>query len=127
MPKSISPAVSNPSRTSHLTLSDPAFAPSLLFEVHRPRYDSEKHDIRGPMNALFNAGYRVKWLASDGYESRNTKTDYESLGYGKDYIATYFSSSDRAVYEGVSNEHALDLISSSDFVRAVFLERASAT
>lgn len=105
-------------------LNDPAFAPAILFEVHRPRYDVDKHDIRAPLSALFSAGYKVKWLAADGYKSRKTREHYDSLGYGDAAVVAYFSSSDRAVFRDISNDHALDLISMSSDVRAVFLERA---
>lgn len=104
-------------------LADSDFAPSILFEVHRPRYDVEKHDIRAPLKAMFAAGYHVKWLAADGHKSRSTRDSYEQLGYGKNRIAAYFSSSDRAIYTDLSDEHALELISDSSDVRAVFLER----
>ena len=103
-------------------LIDGIFAPAILFETHRPRYDREKHDIQKPLQELFSFGYRVRWLAVDGFKEMNSRSHYRSLGYDDRSVAAYFSSSDRAVYEHMTNEHALDLISTSDTVRAVFLE-----
>lgn len=101
------------------------FSASILFEVHRPRYDFDKHDICGPLQSLFDSGYIVKWLALDGYKERNTKQQVARMGYSDSNMVAKFASSDRAVYSGISNEHALELISTSVSVRAAFLERAT--
>ncbi|MEX0762556.1 MAG: FkbM family methyltransferase [Dehalococcoidia bacterium] len=103
-------------------LADLPFKPAILFETHRPRYDAEKHDMRRPLEGLFGAGYRVKWLASDGHDSRGGSQAYAERGYGPANIEAVFKSSDRALYNGISNEHAIDLICSTDWVRAAFLE-----
>lgn len=101
------------------------FRASILFEVHRPRYDFDKHDIRGPLQSLFDHGYIVKWLAIDGYKERNTREQVAQMGYSDSNLVAKFASSDRAVYSGFSNEHALELISTSESVRAAFLERVT--
>ena len=95
-------------------------APMILFETHFPRYGPD-HDMIRPLEALFEYGYRVRYLASTW--APGTKI-IEALGYrGSEPIKTDFVT--RVLYEDIRNDHAIDLICRTGGVRTVLLEKTA--
>ena len=102
-------------------LEDTSFGPKLLFEVHQPRYDDDEYDMRGVLQALFDAGYRVDTLASNAHSSGGEKV-FKTMGYEADeVIKTDFQK--RGIFSDITNEHAIELMCDTDYVRAVLMTR----
>jgi hypothetical protein len=106
-------------------LDDQKFRPAILFEVHRSRYDSLTHDMKKPLDGLFQRGYKIKWLVSDGHLRGGGRQAYADKGYGAEHILVEFPLSDRAIYGNISNNDAANFICNTDWVRAVLLERSN--
>ena len=98
------------------------YRPSILFEVHRSRYDAIEHDLAKQLWGLFEKGYCIKWLVSDQHLRGKSCRAYKERGYSKDHIVAELPFSDRAIYRKISNEDAVDLICNTDWVRAALLE-----
>lgn len=99
----------------------PKFYPRILVETHRPRYDEQSHDIKGPLRKLFQAGYYVKYLVSDFHLRKNGRGAYWERGYTEKDIVTYLKLCDRAIYQNITNEDAIYFICDTDFVRGLML------
>lgn len=92
--------------------------PMVLFETHRRAYTVE-HDMEAALRTLFKLGYRVRMVSSSGPQGT---ARIDALGYRKlREFPTDFTT--RALYEDVSNEHAVDLICRTGGVRTVLLEK----
>ncbi|MCB1828422.1 MAG: FkbM family methyltransferase, partial [Coxiellaceae bacterium] len=92
-------------------------SPMIIFETHNSQYNDE-HDMRTPLMAMFDAGYRVTLLSSNA--EKGTKK-INAMGYKPyDIVKTDFVK--RALYRDISNVHALDLICESG-ARTVLLAR----
>lgn len=103
-------------------LADRAFRPTILFEVHRPRYDDQEHNMRVVLRALFEAGYVVATLASNQHTDGGAQV-FERRGYEpQQVIKTDFQR--RGLYMGVSPADAIELLCDTNYVRAALLTRA---
>ena len=92
--------------------------PMIIFETHITRYH-EGHDMKSILTRIFNAGYRVKYLASNA-ESGTKRIN--AKGYrGSEKIKTDFVH--RVIYENVKSEDAIDFICHIGGARTVLLER----
>ena len=102
-------------------LEDKSFCPSILFEVHQPRYNDEDHNMRVCLDALFERGYYVKTLVSNQYNAGG-KEIFQERGYSTEtVIKTDFMK--RGFYKEVANEDAIYFMCDTDFTRAALLER----
>ena len=96
-----------------------SMAPMIIFETHLSRYGAQ-NDMAGVLSSLFDAGYRIRCLASS--QASGTKRIAE-LGYsGGTPIPT--DGVERVIFDGVSNEHALELICHTGGVRTVLLAQS---
>jgi hypothetical protein len=94
-------------------------APRVIFEIHLSRYTPE-NDFAPVLNGLFSLGYSVRTAASSG-ESGTTRL--RALGYaGSEPFYSDFGR--RAIFNNISNEHAIDLICRTGGLRTVLLEIA---
>ncbi len=92
-------------------------SPMIIFETHIRRYAPD-HDFVGPLERMFAAGYRVRYLSSSS--ERGTKI-INDLGYkGEPPFRTDFKW--RAIYENIEPNHAIDLICRTGGARTVLLE-----
>jgi hypothetical protein len=90
----------------------------IIFETHISRYGAE-NDMAAMLRAYFEQGYGVPLLASS--QASGTKR-IEALGYrGSQPIQT--DGVARSLFEGVSAEHAIDLICRTGGVRTVLLAK----
>jgi FkbM family methyltransferase len=89
--------------------------PKVLFETHRSRYDTEKHDLKAPLRALFEKGYYVKTLISN-----EEGVSWRDRGYKPERLIRTDGTT-RGIYSTISNEDALEFICHLGGVRAVFL------
>lgn len=95
-----------------------AMAPMIIFETHLSRYGPD-NDMAGVLRALFDLGYGVRCLASSQVSGTRR---IEALGYrGSAPIPT--DGVERVIFEGVSPEHAIDLICRTGGVRTVLLAK----
>jgi FkbM family methyltransferase len=102
-------------------LEDQSFGPSILFEVHQPRYDDNEHNMRTVLEGLFEKGYHVKTLVSNQY-NLGGKEVYEKRGYTPEkVIKTDFMK--RGFYVEITNEDAIYFMCDTDFTRAALLQR----
>lgn len=95
-----------------------SFAPKVLFETHRPKYDEKHHNMRDILGKLFEFGYYVKTIISND----EPKGKFRNRGYKPERLIK----SDfvlRGIYQDVSEEDALYFICDVGYVRAVLLER----
>lgn len=106
------------------SLDDKDFKPSILFESHQARYDSDSHDMGEPLHGLFQMGYYVKWLVSDQHRHGGGREAYEEKGYGENHVLVEFPLTDRAIYRNINNNDAANFICNTGWVRAVLLERS---
>lgn len=103
-------------------LKDESFGPSILFEVHQPRYDDDEHNMRVVLQALFDTGYKVQTMASN-HHTRGGAEVFKARGYeAQAVIKTDFQK--RGIFTGVSSTDAIGLLCDTDYVRAVLLTRA---
>lgn len=94
------------------------FSPMVLFETHRPKYNTNDRNIRDILEKLFSFGYFVKTIISND----EPKGKFRERGYQP----TRLIKSDfvmRGIYDHVSEEDALYFISDAGYVRAVLLAR----
>jgi len=92
--------------------------PDILFETHFPKYDSARHDIEREIRKLFALGYIPKILTStDDRNSRMRQKGYRPV------FALNTDRVTRGIYEGISKEDSLALISREGGVRAVLLRK----
>jgi FkbM family methyltransferase len=99
-------------------LKEGSFAPRILFETHRPKYDDKNHSMRDVLKVMFKYGYYPKIIVSDNHP----KGEFLKKGY-KPETLIYTDGYWRGIYYGVTNKDAIDLICDIGFVRAVLLER----
>jgi FkbM family methyltransferase len=98
-----------------------AMAPMVIFETHLSRYSAE-HDIGRPLREMFALGYKV--LLAGSSSARGTKT---AIGHGYTPVATLRSDGDdRAIFENIAPDHALDMITRTGGLRTVLLAPAKA-
>jgi FkbM family methyltransferase len=90
-------------------LENGAFRPKILFETHPYAYDGQ-HNLEKALRALFEAGYRVRYVVSNAHRER---------------AAVFQQNCDRAIYVDVKNEDALELAHTHD-VRALMLDAGQA-
>jgi hypothetical protein len=96
-------------------------APMVIFETHLSRYSAE-HDIGRPLREMFALGYKV--LLAGSSSARGTKT---AIGHGYTPVATLRSDGDdRAIFENIAPDHALDMITRTGGLRTVLLAPAKA-
>lgn len=93
-----------------------SMAPIIIFETHLSRYSAD-HDIRVPLNALFDCGYCVRYMSSSS--DRGTKV-IRSRGY-LDGIAFKSDFMRRVIFEDISRADALEIIALSGGARTVVL------
>jgi FkbM family methyltransferase len=100
----------------------------ILMETHPEFYDPMRHDMRRVLMALHaRHGYRATHLICDFYDgtrgSAHTEAGREVFArYGYDTSHILEPRQRRPIYTGVSVEHAIDLICTSENVHAVMLE-----
>ncbi|MEQ8247517.1 MAG: FkbM family methyltransferase [Alphaproteobacteria bacterium] len=93
-------------------------APMILFETHRSTYTPD-HDIRGPLERLFRAGYTVPFVASsteDGAE-KMVKMGYATEGL----FTTDFQR--RAIFEKLKPSDLIDMVCGEGGIRTVLLAK----
>ena len=99
------------------------FRAKILFETHPEFYHDAQNNMREVLSELLlTCGYHVKYIMSDGHKSNSGFSTFERKGYGEKNIVARFPICDRAVYEGVSNVDAIELICHSQAVHAALLE-----
>jgi hypothetical protein len=99
----------------------------ILFETHPEFYHRTRNDIRTPLDRLCNGqGFRAKYLISDFHFGARSDAGlqpgsevFQRYGYGAKHIVKSFRN--RAVYENVGTQDAIELISGSEHVHAVLL------
>jgi FkbM family methyltransferase len=94
------------------------FAPMIIFETHLSRYGAT-HDMRKPLRALFALGYHVRYLASSS--ERGT-----ALITARNYRSERRVRTDdveRAIFENILDDDAIELICESGGARTVLLQR----
>jgi FkbM family methyltransferase len=89
--------------------------PKVLFETHRSRYNTEKHDLKAPLRALFEKGYYVKTLISN-----EEGVSWRDRGYKPERLIRT-DGTVRGLYPNVSNEDALEFMCHLGGVRAALL------
>jgi FkbM family methyltransferase len=99
-------------------LKERNFAPRILFETHRPKYDDKKHSMRDALKAMFKYGYYPLIIVSNNHP----KGEFLKRGY-KPETLIHTDGYVRGIYYGVTNKDAIDFICDIGFVRAVLLER----
>lgn len=100
-----------------MAVNDLKIYPGVLFETHFPKYDSAQHDIAKSLRLLFGLGYAPKYIVSS--DERLAK--FRQKGYVPS-VTVYTDRVKRGIYEGIPNEEAIELISATGGIRAVFLE-----
>lgn len=95
------------------------FSGMILFEVHRPKYDDERHSMRAPLRWLFDHGYHARTLTSND-ERRGRLRD---RGYQPSAVVQTSDTRFMGVYDGVSDQDAIELICDVGGVRDVLLAR----
>jgi len=97
-------------------LEDDDFRPSILFEIHRPKY-TNTHTIKPSLEAMFEKGYHAKIIVSN----EGPWAKFSEYGYKADII---FPTDGwmRGLYYNISNEDAINFICNIGGVRAVFLK-----
>jgi len=108
-------------------LDDGGITAMILFETHQPMYDGEHHDMSGVLWRMFERGYEVEWLVADHFRDGDAYGAYRERGYTDEHILAVFESCDRAIYRGVSRDHAIELICETELVRAALLTRHGAS
>jgi hypothetical protein len=91
--------------------------PKVIFETHLSRYTDE-NDFVPVLNDLFGLGYEVQAAASS---SESGTRRLQALGY-KGSKPFYSDFGRRAIFNNISNEHAIDLICRTGGLRTVLLE-----
>ena len=92
--------------------------PQVIFETHLSRYTSD-NDFVPVLNDLFALGYTVRTAASS---SESGTKHVKALGY--EGSAPFYSDfGTRALFNNISNEHAVDLICNTGGLRTVLLEK----
>ena len=102
-------------------LSDELFRPKIFFETHPHSYNDNRHNIRKPLQTLFDSGYCVKYVVADFYTTKAVQA-FRKKGYDEEnVIATFVENCDRGIYVNVSNEDAV-YFAHTDLVRAIMLD-----
>lgn len=97
-----------------------SMAPMILFETHRSTY-TDDHDIRAPLQRLFDAGYSVPFVASSTEAAAGA---IERMGYRTDGLfSTDFQR--RAIFQDLQPKHLLDMLCGEGGVRTVLLAKNS--
>lgn len=92
-------------------------SPMIIFETHNSQYTRE-HDMRTPLKALFDAGYKAQIISSNA-EKGTQKIN--AMGYQPyEIVKTDFVT--RALYKNIKSNDAIDLICESG-ARTVLLVR----
>jgi FkbM family methyltransferase len=100
-------------------IRDGAMAPMVIFETHLSRYSAD-HDIGRPLREMFALGYKV--LLAGSSSARGTKT---AIGHGYTPVTALRSDGDdRAIFESIAPDHALDMITRTGGLRTVLLAPA---
>ena len=90
--------------------------PKILFENHYPKYIERPNAMRNSLQRLFDLGYHAKTLAST-----DEKLAYlHKLGYFPKEVVKA-SMRERGLYEGVSNEDAMNVICERGTIRTTLL------
>ena len=91
--------------------------PMVLFEPHLSRY-SKENDIISPMNELFKFGYKAKYIGSSWENGSNIieKKGYKSINRLKT------DGVERKIFEDISNEDLINLITKEGGIRTVLLK-----
>lgn len=90
--------------------------PLVLFENHFPKYQNEPGRMRKNLEHLFELGYYVKTMASTDERLSHLR----AMGYGPSEVVQA-SMRYRGIYEGISNEDALDVICDIGTIRTTLL------
>ncbi len=93
------------------------FKGKIIFECHFPKYDNEKHNIRKPIEMLFENNYRVKTMTSNDEKVSKIK----DFGYKADMLIRTGDTVFQGIYRNISNADAINLISNFGGVRDVLL------
>jgi len=96
-----------------------AMGPMIIFETHLSRYGDE-HDMRAPLNRLFEAGYALVLAgsSSDRGTAILTNKGYRALECVRSDDVT------RGIFENISREDAIELICKTGGLRTVLLARS---
>ena len=94
--------------------------PQVIFETHLSRYTND-NDFVPALEGLFELGYTVR-MAATSRESGTAKM--KNLGY-QGSTPFYSDFGKRAIFENISNEHAIDLICKTGGLRTVLLEKTT--
>ena len=97
-------------------IKDNEINPMIIFETHLTRYNKD-HDMELSLRALFDHGYKTKYLASSSERKTNiiNKMDYKKSNIIKtDGVI-------RRIYEDIDNEDAIQLICHKGGARTIFL------
>ena len=97
-------------------LKDDEFRPSILFEIHPPKY-TETHTIKPSLEAMFEKGYHAKIIVSN----EGPRAKFSEYGYKADIIFPT-DGKIRGLYYNISNEDAINFICNILGVRAVFMK-----
>ena len=98
------------------SIKDNEINPMIIFETHLTRYNKD-HDMELSLRALFDHGYKTKYLASSSERKTNiiNKMDYKKSNIIKtDGVI-------RRIYEDIDNEDAIQLICHKGGARTIFL------
>ena len=95
------------------------FSGGILFEVHRPKYDTERHDMRAPLRWLFDHGYHARTLTSND-ERRGRLRD---RGYQPSAVVQTSDTRFMGIYDRIADDHAIELVCDVGGVRDVLLAR----
>jgi FkbM family methyltransferase len=93
--------------------------PAVLFETHPEFYEAGGNDVRPVLDELCRVhGYEVRYLVSDDHDGSAT-TVFRRYGIGTDRIVAQFPR--RAIYSGVDESAAIELIAAHEQVHAALL------
>lgn len=101
-------------------INDGSMAPMVIFETHLSRYSAE-HDIGRPLREMFARGYKVPLAGSSS--DRGTRI-VMNHGY-QPVLRIRSDGDDRAIFENVSPEHVLEMITMTGGLRTVLLAPAA--
>jgi len=101
-------------------IKDGAMAPMVIFETHLSRYSAE-HDIGRPLREMFAHGYKVSLAGSSSYRGTKMVMDRGC----EPLLRLRSDGDDRAIFENLSPEHVLDMITRTGGLRTVLLAPAA--
>ena len=96
--------------------------PSILFETHPEYYSSDGASFEGTLTRMATLGYRCRYLVADRIHAAGTDRLFSEAGYAVDLQVANFPMADRAIYEGVREEVAFEMIARTGAVHAALLE-----